>query len=162
MQRKRAKKGQAAIEFLTTYSWAIMGILLTIGALTYFDVFNTNRFISERCETGAQISCVEAAMTVDGNMSIKLANNFPVNITINRIILQGEGTNTIFDSVNEEFSRGQTQIITLTSVGGSGISYSTNRRETFITTIVFQRTDGTNEYNITGNIVVRPLPTGLI
>ncbi len=155
----RNKKGQAAIEFLTTYSWAIMGILLTIGALTYFDVFNTNRFIAEKCETGAQISCVEAALTETGAFNIRLANNFPVNITITSISLNNEVTTHTASSIDREFGRGDIETIQF-DVGNNG--YSTNLRETLDITITFRRSDGTNEYDINGNVVVRPLPAGMI
>lgn len=155
----RKKKGQAAIEFLTTYSWAILGILLTIGALTYFDIFNTNRFIAERCETGAQISCVEAAMTEDGVFSIRLVNNFPVNVTITSVTLKNDGGTDLTQEVEEKFGRGETGRIDLPLVG---VGYQTNIRETFDISIKFRRTDGSNEYTINGNVVVRPLPTGMI
>jgi len=34
------RKGQAAIEFLVTYGWAILIVLIAIGALAYFGVLN--------------------------------------------------------------------------------------------------------------------------
>lgn len=43
----KQKKGQAAMEFLMTYGWAILVVLAAIGALAYFGVFNTDRFIRE-------------------------------------------------------------------------------------------------------------------
>ena len=51
----RGKKAQAAMEFLMTYGWAILVVLVTIGALAYFGVLkipsNTNEAVSmlERC-----------------------------------------------------------------------------------------------------------------
>lgn len=41
------KKGQAAIEFLFTYGWAILVVLAAIGTLAYFDVISPCRFNSE-------------------------------------------------------------------------------------------------------------------
>ena len=155
----KKRKGQAAIEFLTTYSWAIMGILLTIGALTYFDVFNTNRFISERCETGDQIGCVEAAMTENGRFSIRLANNFPVNITITRMTLKNDLITDYGDNTAHEFERGETKRLNY-DIGP--VDFSSSMRETFEVAITFRRTDGSNNYTINGNLVVRPLPAGMI
>ncbi len=53
------KKGQAAMEFLMTYGWAILVVLIAIGALAYFGVLNPSRFIGERCSisTGSGIFC---------------------------------------------------------------------------------------------------------
>ena len=43
------KKGQAAMEFLMTYGWAILVVLVAIGALAYFGVLSPDRFLPERC-----------------------------------------------------------------------------------------------------------------
>lgn len=154
----RRKKGQAAIEFLTTYSWAILIIFLSIGALMYFDIFNTSRFISERCETGAQIKCIEAELTEGGIFRIRLANNFPVDIRVNSIRVGPLGgtqitTNYISDGDRKiEIS----EVKTFTASAGSGFSSST--REQLEITISFSRDeDGANDYEVKGNIVVRPL-----
>jgi len=39
------KKGQALMEFLMTYGWAILVVLVAIGALAYFGVLNPERFL---------------------------------------------------------------------------------------------------------------------
>ncbi|USN45608.1 MAG: hypothetical protein H6502_00560 [Candidatus Woesearchaeota archaeon] len=51
------KRGQAALEFLTTYGWAFLVILVMIGALAYFGVLSPDRFASERCNFGTEIAC---------------------------------------------------------------------------------------------------------
>ncbi len=37
------KRGQAAMEFLMTYGWAILAAIIAIGVLAYFGVFNPSR-----------------------------------------------------------------------------------------------------------------------
>lgn len=44
--QKMNKKGQAALEFLTTYGWAFLVILVMIGGLSYFGVLDVNTLIS--------------------------------------------------------------------------------------------------------------------
>ncbi len=51
------KKGQAALEFLTTYGWAFLVILVMIGALSYFGVLNPDAYIPEACNFGSVLSC---------------------------------------------------------------------------------------------------------
>ena len=41
------KKGQAAMEFLMTYGWAILAAIIAIAVLAYFGVFNPGRYASE-------------------------------------------------------------------------------------------------------------------
>ena len=60
------KRGQAALEFLTTYGWAFMVILVMIGALAYFGVLNPDRFLPERCSIGPEFSCDEHILSAEG------------------------------------------------------------------------------------------------
>jgi uncharacterized protein (UPF0333 family) len=51
------KRGQAALEFLTTYGWAFLVILVMIGALAYFGVINPQKFLPERCTFQQEMGC---------------------------------------------------------------------------------------------------------
>lgn len=51
------KKAQGALEFLMTYGWAFLVILIMIGALAYFGILNPTRFLPDRCDFGTQILC---------------------------------------------------------------------------------------------------------
>jgi hypothetical protein len=51
------RKGQAALEFLTTYGWAILIILVMIGAIAYFGVLNPSKFLPSKCMVSAEFSC---------------------------------------------------------------------------------------------------------
>lgn len=50
------KKAQSALEFLTTYGWAFLVILIMIGALAYFGVLDPNRFLPEEQQPPKHIS----------------------------------------------------------------------------------------------------------
>jgi hypothetical protein len=45
---KNNRKAQAALEFLMTYGWAFMVILIMIAALAYFGVLNPDRILPDR------------------------------------------------------------------------------------------------------------------
>ena len=51
------KKGQAAMEFLMTYGWAILAAIIAITVLAYFGVFNPGRYTSEMCQVSAPFTC---------------------------------------------------------------------------------------------------------
>ena len=53
------KKGQAAMEFLMTYGWAILVVLAAIGALAYFGVLSPDRFLPEKCTMPSGIACLD-------------------------------------------------------------------------------------------------------
>jgi len=40
------KRGQAAIEFLMTYGWAILAAVIAIGVLAYFGVFSPGKYVT--------------------------------------------------------------------------------------------------------------------
>lgn len=73
------KRGQAALEFLTTYGWAFLVILIMIGALAYFGVLNPKSILPSRCTFSPEIDCIEANINGDpvagGNVSFRFRNS---------------------------------------------------------------------------------------
>ncbi|MCX8202442.1 MAG: hypothetical protein N3G74_01395 [Candidatus Micrarchaeota archaeon] len=49
-------KGQAATEFLVTYGWAIL-LVLVIMAILYSSIFKPEFYVAERCDIGPGITC---------------------------------------------------------------------------------------------------------
>ena len=54
----RSKKGQAAMEFLMTYGWAILVVLAAIAALAYFGVLSPAKLLPEKCVIESGMVCV--------------------------------------------------------------------------------------------------------
>ena len=66
------RKAQGALEFLTTYGWAFLVILIMIGAMMYFGILNPDKFLPERCTTNTGFSCEEHQISVDNsNLYVK-------------------------------------------------------------------------------------------
>src|SRR3989344_4607890 len=57
MSKSGFKKGQAAMEFLMTYGWAILVVLVAIGALAYFGVLSPDNLLPEKCTMPVQLRC---------------------------------------------------------------------------------------------------------
>ena len=53
------RKSQAAMELLMTYGWAILVVLVAIGALAYFGVLSPDKFLPSRCTLPSGIACVD-------------------------------------------------------------------------------------------------------
>ena len=71
------KKGQAAMEFLMTYGWAILVVLIAIGALVYFGVTRPERFMPEKCtlSTGSGLFCDEFTSSSSANtITLRISN----------------------------------------------------------------------------------------
>jgi hypothetical protein len=72
----RHKKGQAALEFLTTYGWAFLVILVMIGALAYFGVLNPKNFLPNRCTFSPEVDCIESRIVGStGVVDFRFRNN---------------------------------------------------------------------------------------
>lgn len=78
-------KSQAALEFLTTYGWAFLVILIMIGALAYFGVLNPSRLLPDRCNFGPEMDCQDFHISLSpspGIIKVKLKNNVGEAINI--------------------------------------------------------------------------------
>ncbi|MDP3764962.1 MAG: hypothetical protein Q8R04_00465 [Nanoarchaeota archaeon] len=61
----KSRKSQAALEFLMTYGWAILVVLVAIGALAYFGVLSPDKFLPAKCTLPAGIACVDFKVAKD-------------------------------------------------------------------------------------------------
>ena len=66
------KRGQAALEFLSTYGFAFLIILVMVGALTYFGVLNPQGFVPSRCSVSEGFKCQEAVLRLNANNSANI------------------------------------------------------------------------------------------
>ncbi|MBD3163914.1 hypothetical protein GF323_01830 [Candidatus Woesearchaeota archaeon] len=61
------EKSQAGMEFLLTYGWAIIVVLVVISALAYFGVLTPERSLPERCQGPMDLlNCLEKATIKEG------------------------------------------------------------------------------------------------
>ncbi len=90
------KKGQAAMEFLMTYGWAILVVLAAIGALAYFGVLSPGNLLPERTVFKAPFGNTENAYVhMDGSnilVQIPFINNFGSSISLDVGTDAGTGT----------------------------------------------------------------------
>jgi len=105
------KRGQAALEFLTTYGWAFLVILVMIGALAYFGVLDPTKFIPQRCQVSLPLTCdgenykvQQAAGTdVDPEFKIRLRNSFSKPLNLNTVSFKDANANTYTDCPAADF-----------------------------------------------------------
>ena len=99
-QKRSMKKAQAAMEFLMTYSWAILAVLIVIGALATFGVFEFGNLIPDRCVLAHPLQCDEHVLSVDSDNNVtarlSVSSNDQKEITIRRIAL-GTGDESVLN-----------------------------------------------------------------
>lgn len=85
------KKAQAAIEFLTTYGWAILVVIVAIGALAYFGLFSPDQVLPSTCITSEGFNCVEYKVQDNGTIYLNIQNN--AGIDVNLVLISIKGNN---------------------------------------------------------------------
>jgi len=110
------KKGQAAMEFLMTYGWAILVVLVAIGALAYFGVLSPEKLLPEKCliPTGSGLFCDKNLVSADATadtVKIRIKNSLADTVTVTAIAISPTcGTETpytnrtIAPDVSEDFT----------------------------------------------------------
>ena len=88
---KEQKKAQAAIEFLATYGWAFLVILIAMGALSYFGILSPSKLLPDRCNFGAEIGCRDYAIGING-IDLKLSNNAGDTIILDSLAVSTESS----------------------------------------------------------------------
>jgi hypothetical protein len=87
-------RGQAALEFLITYGWALAALIVAIAAITYF-TGGYKAVLPNMCDLDTPFSCVEYRVTSDGVVVLGITNiahedMIAVNVTLycNQDVLQ--------------------------------------------------------------------------
>ena len=98
------------MEFLMTYGWAILVVLIAISALAYFGVLNPSRFLPESCTLVPGLSCVDHVANADGNIQLHIQNGmgqdlaaFTVTAIIDGTACTAAGMDPFPDSVDNTF-----------------------------------------------------------
>lgn len=81
MNKGKVSKGQAALEYLMNYGWAILVLAIVIGAIFATGVFNPNYLVVEECYLSSSFKC-NSYLTNTGLLHLNLTNTlgYPVKI----------------------------------------------------------------------------------
>ncbi len=92
------KRGQAALEFLMTYGWAVLVVLVVIGTLAYFGILNPSFLLPEKCTLQMGLYCKDHRIDSDqGTISLKLDNGMGKGIIITRIKIADQAQTILCD-----------------------------------------------------------------
>ena len=99
-------KGQAAMEFLMTYGWAILVVLAAIAALAYFGVLSPAKFLPEKCILEPGFLC-EGHKVETNKVTLIISNTVEGrNIIVNSIIVgscSGTFNDTMISGTDHKF-----------------------------------------------------------
>jgi len=110
------KKGQAAMEFLMTYGWAILAAVIAIGVLAYFGVFNPGSYVSNMVSVNPPFGSSQELSIQTSGITFVLRNGGGSNAEINNITVENCGTNGTTMTIND----GDSQLINVPCSLNSG------------------------------------------
>ena len=139
------KKGQAAMEFLMTYGWAILAAVVVIGVLAYFGVFSPGRFLPSACTLNAPFGCEEFAVSVVDGLSIVVRNGAGDPITISDITVSNCGSNISGITIAD----GSTQLVNFATCTPALVEGAKFRGDI---TVTYTRSGGQLDQTSTGTI----------
>src|SRR3989344_3951248 len=87
-KRLNNEKGQASMEFLMVYGWAILAAVVAIGVLAYYGVFTPGKSLPSLCFVEAPLGCSEFEVAVDG-VRLFLINGAGTAINVTNVSLPG-------------------------------------------------------------------------
>lgn len=160
------KKAQGALEFLMTYGWAFLVILIMIGALAYFGVLSPSKFLPERCTLTTGLTCEDYKLTTT-TVDLKVRNNMGMTITVSDFSMTDangqfmcgfytgdDGTNPAVDYPDNSInvSDGATFDLSGTDCSGGGIAVGSKFKSLPTVTYFDPRSGASYDHTIEGEV----------
>ena len=151
----RHKRGQQAMEYLITHGWMIMVTILVAGALVYFGVFNSDRYVPSQCVFTFDFSCDQYVVKTDGEVRVKLSNQLsdPIRAT-NFTCTYDDGSYISMNSVpsSDWFPGNQIEFI----CPDGGTTLDSGRKAKVDVSLVYRKITGGFSKTVSGMIVANP------
>ena len=137
------RKGQTALEYLITYGWAILVILVVLAVLWYYGIFNPSGYAGEQVKEGTAFQVLAYQLHKD-RLDLALGNKLGVNLNVTDIVLTGDAVGTNSTDLGVSVNAGSNA--TMSAPVTSGIATTANAGQTM---------------SITATITYDDLKTGL-
>jgi hypothetical protein len=144
------KKGQAALEFMVTYGWAIMSAIIVIGALSYFGVFNTQRYTRDTCYFGDQLVCEDNTALTNGTVKFQIRNNLGADIEVSEVLMKSDYGNTGCNVISPVGVILAGMLFEVDCQPSSNLG--NNNKFKYSAIVVFNRDGSPNDHNQTGDV----------
>jgi hypothetical protein len=85
----KEKKSQASLEFLMTYGWAFLIVVVIVAGFMYLGVLRPDQYIAERCMPSQGFNCLEFNINENGAdeviLTINIRNMLGKKITLSEL-----------------------------------------------------------------------------
>ncbi|HDP74184.1 MAG TPA: hypothetical protein ENN46_04510 [Candidatus Woesearchaeota archaeon] len=125
------RKAQAAMEYLMSYGWAIIVVLIVFGAFVYAGVLRPLALVPDKCIAPSGFFCESFSYTEAGSLSILLApqvTGTSAAVTFESVVPSGLSIET--ESI-PSFERGKNILITVSVTGEKAPAVGRKLRASF-------------------------------
>jgi len=146
------KRGQAAMEFLVTYGWAFLVVLVMVGALAYFGVLNPQNLVSDRCIAPPGFSCEDYQVSANSGVTVKLKNGlgytmYVMNGIANNYVLSPRGNSFSCNPTSGTSLDGEYINIACNSANAYGMGVSSGEKVKLDLTFKYYKRDSGVSFN---------------
>ncbi len=182
MQHRPTNRGQAALEFLSTYGAAFLIMLIALGALSYTGLFNVASLRSDECTMAPGIECSDFTITrvaatpqlpplnyhvgqtpaLSEHVVLSLLNTYGVNLTMVNITMTVQQAPGVVSScsyatasgfASPQWERGvQATVWCPLPPTLRGANYRANQRLDAVVRFNFTQQAGSYQYLINGDV----------
>ena len=144
-------KGQTAVEYLMTYGWAILIILIVAGVLAYYGIFAPAGFLGPSASGFSQVYVLSPwDFKAGGDLTVQIENRVGTGINVTNIYgAVGSDVGSSPVSVYEVIPAGGKSDFITASLAIAGTSGSTYQLDLWIE---YFTTDETVRFNSTGTL----------
>ncbi len=147
-------KGQTAVEYLMTYGWAILIILIVAGVLAYYGIFAPAGFLGPTARGFGQIQVLNpwSLSATTGTITISVGNRVGGTVTFTAVnYTTDSGTIENLDTIsgNTTLTSGSNGVITAT---GTGAIATKKAGDTYTATVIIVYTYGGSTFSSSGTL----------
>jgi hypothetical protein len=146
-------KGQTAVEYLMTYGWAILIILIVAGVLAYYGIFAPAGFLGPTARGFGQVQVLNpwSLTASSGDISLNLGNRAGESITLTGVNYTIDSTTYASTAISGDttLSSGENGVVTAT---GAGAIAGKATGDTYSATVVIAYTVGTTTFTSAGTL----------
>ncbi len=142
------RRAQAAMEFLMTYGWAILVVLVVVGALAYFGVLDPTMLLPDKCTFPAGLYCTDHRAE-QNKIQFLLQNGLGKDVIIYNITATETSAGVLQScsntSAGQGLANGASLAFTLdkgTKCEGAGSTVSPGRKYKYDLTVTYNFTGG--------------------
>ena len=146
------RKAQVILEYLLTYGWGILVVIIGVSVLTYFGFLSPTNLLPNSCEFGAQMVCQEfriSKTSTGASIDLKFRNDFGRDIKIWGV--EGVEASLVAQNVPLLIAKKDVQELRITT----NYPVAKNEKARFSMALEFSRNDSSApHHNVTGEVFV--------